>query len=88
MKRLIAPSVVGLCILAACAQGDASKPAASAAPATAPAPPTPAPDVRIGTLQLMCGGESVRVAFDSQAAKRAKIQGTNRQSTRETPWRL
>lgn len=68
--RTVMLSMVGALALTACG-GEPETPVVNEpAPEPAAAPePAPAPDARIGTMNLMCGGESFRVAFlDTHAA--------------------
>lgn len=68
--RTVMLSMAGALALAACG-GEPEAPVVNEpAPEPAAAPePAPAPDARIGTMNLMCGGESFRVAFlDTHAA--------------------
>lgn len=68
--RTVMLSMVGALALTACG-GEPETPAVNEpAPEPAAAPePAPAPDARIGTMNLMCGGETFRVAFlDTHAA--------------------
>lgn len=69
MKRRIATMIVSGLVLGACS-GPTTPAATEPAPAAEPPvtmpsaePPALAPDARIGTINLMCGGESFRVAF-------------------------
>ncbi len=74
MKRRVATMIVSGLVLAACSGPTtpaATEPAPTEQPVTMPSaePAAPAPDARIGTINLMCGGESFRVAFlDTHAA--------------------
>ena len=68
--RTVMLSMVGALALTACG-GEPETPVVNEpAPEPAAAPePAPAPDARVGTMNLMCGGESFRVAFlDTHAA--------------------
>ena len=74
MRAVIGTAISAL-LLAACGGGDPAStvpaPAVEPAPVEMPAEAPPAPMVadRIGTMNLMCGGESFRVAFlDTHAA--------------------
>ena len=73
MIRTVMISLAGALALAACG-GEPETPVVTdpvPEPAAAPEPATPPPlaDARIGTMNLMCGGESFRVAFlDTHAA--------------------
>jgi hypothetical protein len=90
MKRLaasIAMAVLGLSALAACekpvepvAPAAPTEPAAPATPApeeTAMPPVTPTPDTRVAAMNLMCGGESFRVAFEDSKATLIGADGVN-----------
>jgi hypothetical protein len=81
MQRLVlAASVL---VLAACAPKEeppAEAPASTAATEPAPAPaaePAPAPDTRIAAMNLMCGGEPFRVAFEDARAVLLNADGSN-----------
>jgi streptogramin lyase len=82
MKRLVlAASVL---VLAACApkeEAPAENPPAPAA-ATEPAPspavePAPAPDTRVAAMNLICGGDPFRVAFEDTRAVVLNADGSN-----------
>jgi streptogramin lyase len=82
MKRLaFAASVL---VLTACAPKEEA-PAETATPpaaATEPAPstavePAPAPDTRVAAMNLMCGGEPFRVAFEDTRAVVLNADGSN-----------
>ncbi len=72
--RTVIATAMSLVLLAACGGGEpvVSMPeevAPAVDPAPAPEPTPPLADSRIGTMNLMCGGESFRVAFlDTHAA--------------------
>ena len=72
--RLVIATAISMVLLAACGGGEPAAPApvepAPAAVEPAPMPETPpAPEARIGTMNLSCGGETFRVAFlDTHAA--------------------
>lgn len=84
MARLMIAVAASALLAVACAPKEeplvtpaAETPAASeptAAPAEAAAP---APDARIGTMNLMCGGESFRVAFLETNATMVNADGSN-----------
>ena len=76
MKPLITLAVC-LSLLSACALGDSWEPANRDALTAAPAPLPPAPDARIGTRQLTCGGQSFRVAFEASRAVVVGPDGSN-----------
>jgi hypothetical protein len=62
------------------APAPAPEAAAPAPAAAAPDPtvlPTPAPDARMGTINLMCGGSSMRVAFEDTRAVVVNDDGSN-----------
>ena len=72
MRAVIGTAISAL-VLAACGGGEPVQtvpaPAVEPAPVGMPAEAPPASDSRIGTMNLMCGGESFRVAFlDTRAA--------------------
>ena len=75
MRAVIGTAISAL-LLAACGGGEpaATVPAVTSEPApvempTEATPPASAPEGRVGTINLMCGGESFRVAFlDTHAA--------------------
>ena len=73
MRAVIGTAMSAL-LLAACGGGEPAAPVVPGEPAPVemPAevpPPATVPDGRIGTMNLMCGGESFRVAFlDTHAA--------------------
>ena len=74
--RVVIGTAISALLLAACGGGEpvptVPAPAVEPAPVEMPAEAPPAPtasDSRIGTMNLMCGGESFRVAFlDTHAA--------------------
>lgn len=68
--RTVMLSMVGALALAACGVEPEVPVVNEPVPEPAAAPePAPAPDARIGTMNLMCGGETFRVAFlDTHAA--------------------
>ena len=73
--RFVIGTAISALLLVACGGGEPAPtvpaPAIEPAPVDMPAevPPTPMPEGRIGTMNLMCGGESLRVAFlDTHAA--------------------
>jgi streptogramin lyase len=83
MKRLaFAASIL---VLAACAPKEEAPAETAPAPsaATEPAPaspavePTPAPETRIAAMNLMCGGEPFRVAFEDARAVVLNADGSN-----------
>ena len=66
--RTVMISLVAALALSACGGGEPEVPAVTD-PAPEPAAAPPVADARIGTMNLMCGGESFRVAFlDTHAA--------------------
>ncbi len=82
MKRLALP--VSALVLAACAPREEAPAPATPAPAAAtePAPPpaadpAPAPDSRVAAMNLMCGGEPFRVAFEDTRAVILNADGSN-----------
>ncbi|MDP3735759.1 MAG: hypothetical protein Q8R02_00120 [Hyphomonadaceae bacterium] len=84
MPRLIIAAAVSALFAVACtpATDTPAAPAGETPPATEPAPApaeaaTPAPDARVGTMNLMCGGESFRVAFTDTAATVVNADGSN-----------
>lgn len=75
--KLLAALPVCLSLLCACTLGDSWEPA-NRPMSTAPAALIPpAPDARIGTLQLSCGGQSFRVAFEASRAVVVGADGSN-----------
>jgi len=80
MKRLaFAASIL---VLAACAPKEEAPAETASAPtaATEPPPaaePTPAPETRIAAMNLMCGGEPFRVAFEDARAVVLNADGSN-----------
>lgn len=75
MKRLILPAVASGLVLAACANQSSTQADLSAS--AGPELPARAPDVRVGTIQLACGGESFRVAFEPARAVVVNTDGSN-----------
>jgi hypothetical protein len=81
MKRLVLSGSV--LVLAACAPKEDSPAEAPAAPAAATEPaPSPAiasatPDTRVSAMNLMCGGEPFRVAFEESRAVVLNADGSN-----------
>ena len=59
-------------------RGSAGRNAGPAATEAAPTPAAePAPDTRVGTMNLMCGGEPFRVAFEDARAVVLNADGSN-----------
>lgn len=92
MVRLVVAAAVSGLLIAACAPKEpapaAETPTVAAEPATAgstAAPATPAPETRIGTMQLSCGGESFRVAFEDERAVVVNADGGNTELARNIP---
>jgi hypothetical protein len=85
MVRIAMALAAGFC-LAACtpdtAAPSAVEPTTTAAtpvpqPAGEPTPASPTPETRQGTMQLSCGGESFRVAFEDTRAVVVNADGSN-----------
>ncbi len=74
--RTVMTAAISALLLAACGGGEPAPTVPAVTPEPAPVemsaeapPPLTVPDGRIGTMNLMCGGESFRVAFlDTHAA--------------------
>lgn len=81
MKRIALAASVFL--LSACGNSEPSAPATpTSEPAPTPTEPAPAaaaptPDTRIGTMQLSCGGQNIRVAFEETRAVLVNEDGSN-----------
>jgi hypothetical protein len=82
MKRLVLSA--SILVLAACAPKEEppaetpAAPAASTEPAPGPAvDPAAAPDTRVAAMNLMCGGEPFRVAFEDARAVVLNADGSN-----------
>jgi streptogramin lyase len=80
MKRL--GLVASILVLAACAPKEepSAKTPPAPAVATAPAPavePAPAPDTRVAAMNLMCGDQPFRVAFEETRAVVLNADGSN-----------
>jgi hypothetical protein len=86
--RLVLMTAFAVATLAACnpqtqaIPADAGDTPPAAETPAEPAPPpsetvAPAPDARIGTMNLMCGGESFRVAFLDTQATVVNADGSN-----------
>jgi hypothetical protein len=82
MKRRVLTAAVSGLLTLACAPKEETPPAEPAAPASpaepSPAPAAaPAPDTRVAAMQLSCGGESFRVAFEDARAVVVNADGSN-----------
>jgi hypothetical protein len=85
MMRILAATTFSALALAACSPREAEPSLARSAPTTAAAPvpqlsaepAPPAPDTRIAVLNLICGGESFRVAFEDARAVVVNSDGSN-----------
>jgi hypothetical protein len=81
MNRLIFAAALSGLLAVACAPKEGAPPAeTTSAPATAPAPaaaPSPAPDTRVATMTMICGAESLRVAFEETRAVVVNADGGN-----------
>lgn len=81
MKRLaFAASVLALAACAPKEEAPAEQPPAPAATEPTPAPaaePAPAPDTRVAAMNMMCGGEPFRVAFEDARAVVLNADGSN-----------
>lgn len=90
MARLTIAVAVSALFAVSCTP-NADVPAAPAADTTAasePAPAeaaTPAPDARVAAMNLMCGGESFRVAFLETSATVVNADGSNTDLPRLAP---
>jgi hypothetical protein len=80
-------------VLAACSPSPATpsaEPPVTAAqpvpqPAAEPTPATPAPEQRIGTMNLSCGADTFRVAFEDTRAVVVNADGSNTELPKEPP---
>jgi hypothetical protein len=54
-------------------------------PAAEPTPATPTPEQRIGAMNLSCGGESFRVAFEDTRAVVVNADGSNTELPKLSP---
>jgi hypothetical protein len=84
MARLTIAVAVSVLFAVACTPNadDPATPAADTTAASEPAPmpaeaATPAPDARVAAMNLMCGGESFRVAFLDTQATLVNADGSN-----------
>ncbi len=96
MLRLVLIAAVSSVLAVACAPKEEAPPPAAEVPAgsqaapvsdpaSAPTPAAPAPETRMGTMQVSCGGESFRVAFEDTRAVVVNADGSNTELTRLEP---
>jgi hypothetical protein len=85
LKRVVVAAACSALLVTACAPKEAEPSAADPLPTTAADPiPQPAaepapstPDTRIATMNLACGGETFRVAFEDTRAVIVNADGSN-----------
>lgn len=90
MSRILAAAFASLSMVTACAPREAELSAAEPPSTTAAAPvpqpaadPTPAASgTRVGTMNLMCGGETFRIAFEDARAVLVNTDGSNSELAR------
>jgi hypothetical protein len=89
----VASALIAGCLAVSIGACDKTEPAAVApaaveapAPASEPQPvATPAPDMRMAAMQLSCGGETFRVAFEDGRAVVVNADGSNTELARLEP---